>query len=151
MAFWTAIDDAVTGIGFSYDFPIEWDSDGNVGGWDAAAAVAGNWVARTEEAELLEPVLFANQGTGAISTYVVSFGTILYEVSEAQGSGIPGWDMGGGYYVGVWDGLLQVTTTAIAGALSPPESGVSLNGILLEYTPPSSVTGLWTAVSKEAA
>ena len=37
---WTARDASITGLTFPYDFPIEFDSDGNVGGWDALEEAA---------------------------------------------------------------------------------------------------------------
>ncbi len=66
-------------------------------------------------------VYFQNLGINTVPTYRVSFENTLFEVFESNVAyTTPGWVFPTGHYVGVWDGLLQVTPTAIAGATQPP-------------------------------
>lgn len=61
---------------------------------------------------------FKNQGTGGVPIYRVDFGDTLVQVSEAGGATV--WDVTGlvlvPFWVGVFDGLLEVVTTVIVGA-----------------------------------
>lgn len=68
-------------------------------------------------------IYFKNQGSGPLPSYLVSFGPYLYEVYEdvAHPSwDVTGWVFPGGFYVGIWDGLLLVTLDVISGAVAPP-------------------------------
>jgi hypothetical protein len=135
MVLWLPTADGVLGQGFPYEFPVVFAGDGNIGGYSALAEDVGGWSAVEDEASSTLPaVYFLNLGTGPIAVYRVEFGPLLIEVIEDTATeGIAGWSLDG-FYIGVWDGLLQVTTDVIAGyvVLSEP-GGLSVNeaGMLL--------------------
>src|SRR5262249_3119102 len=59
-----------------------------------------------------------NQGPGPIAVYLVVFGDVNIEVYESTETvyDLTGLRFDASTYVGVWDGLLQVTSTPIPGA-----------------------------------
>lgn len=77
--------------------------------------------------------VFTDQVTGLF--YMVGFGQTI-SLTLTTGPGASGWLIQAGWWLGVFDGILDITDTAIAGAVAK-DAGVNLavvNGVL-EYTP----------------